>query len=125
MGHFTDVHIVPIFDGTREFNLAAYSDLPSVQGEIAVGSAVLVIFTVSRYDMTAQKMRQYGLDGAHKHALSFNVLSVVVLATPDERSTIPPAPLDAAHAYGVLISDDVVSRDAIDEEEEDEGSVMM
>ncbi len=102
--------VVPVFDGTHQFNLARYDSLPSFPGEIPIGSTALVIFTIQRYELAEEKRRQYGLAEQHKTALSFNALAVVVLASKDESNIAPLAPFTTEGTYGVLTSDDIIRR---------------
>jgi hypothetical protein len=91
---------VPVYDGREKgFNLGRWWNSKNEYNKpLLVGSAVMVFFTVHGYDYAGRQVQMEGLDTA----LSFNVLSVVLISDSwDEVKSSKYEALDASLSLGV------------------------
>lgn len=95
-----------MYDGTTHFDLASYDKLPCFLGDVPVGCAALVIFTLGRYATNAEKKKTYGLPDDHKWTLAFNAQAVIIVASKDKQRDCAIAPFTREHVHGVLVPDD-------------------
>lgn len=73
---------VEVFDGRHDsFKLCKYRHLPRFHGPVPADAAVVVVYTVSRYENRG-RINVEGLEGS----VGFNVLDVIVLSNPGECS---------------------------------------
>ena len=121
-----------MYNGTEPFNFKHFENLSTYPEEPSIGSAVMVIYTVQKYDVTADKKRQYGLPTGLRHALSLNAHAVIVLAPKDLHASFTSTALDATTAthFGVELTDVVLAhKPNVDEElqadDDDEEPLML
>lgn len=97
---------MPVYDGRNGFEVNQYRNLSAYPGEILSDSAVVVFFTVKKYEMKTQAREKYDVPERYQCCLSFNIQEVIVLSDPDPNAT-PTTDFDLKeHAKGVEFSAD-------------------
>lgn len=77
---------IPTYEGRSSFHLERYREQPMRDTELAIGSAVLVIFTLGAYHLRDGDAMNYGVT----MGVSTNIQSVLVLSDPPSNNSDRP-----------------------------------